>query len=109
MLRRILGPKRGEVTGDWKKLNDKELNELYCSPNIIWVMKLRRMRWAVHEERMWFRKGAYRILVGEPDGMSHLEDPEVDGMIILSWIFRKWDRALTGFIWFRAGTRGRLL
>jgi hypothetical protein len=45
-LRRILGPRRDEVTGEWKKLHNEELNDLYCSPNIVWVIKSRRMRWA---------------------------------------------------------------
>ena len=51
MLRRIFGPKRGEVTGDWRKLHNEELNDLYSSPNIIQVIKERRMRWPVGEER----------------------------------------------------------
>jgi len=48
MLRRIFGPKRGEVTGEWRKLSNEELNGLYCSPNIVQVIKLRIMRWAGH-------------------------------------------------------------
>ena len=52
MLRRILGPKRDEVTGEWRKLHNEELNDLYCSPNIVRVIKSRRMRWAGHVARM---------------------------------------------------------
>jgi hypothetical protein len=52
VLRRIFGPKRDEATGDWRRLRNEELNELYLSPNIIWVIKLRRMTWAGHVARM---------------------------------------------------------
>ena len=52
VLRRIFGPRRDEVTGEWRKLHNEELNVLYCSPNIIWVIKSRRMRWAGHVARM---------------------------------------------------------
>jgi len=56
VLRGIFGPKRDEVTREWRKLNNKELNELYCSPNVVWVIKS-RMRWAVHVARMGEKKG----------------------------------------------------
>ena len=65
LLRRILGPKRVKVTGEWRKLHNEELNDLYCSLNIIWVIKSRRMRWAEHVGE-W--GGIYRVLVGEPEG-----------------------------------------
>jgi hypothetical protein len=68
VLRRIFGPKRDEATGEWKRLNNEELNDLYASPNIIRVMKLRRMRWAGHVARMEEKRGAYRILVWRPEG-----------------------------------------
>jgi hypothetical protein len=51
VLRKVFGPKRDEVTGEWRKLNNEELNDLYSSPNIVWVVKSRRMRWAVHVAR----------------------------------------------------------
>ena len=57
MLRRIFGPKRDEVTGKWRKLHSEELNDLYCSPNIIRVIKLRRMRWAGHVARVGDKRG----------------------------------------------------
>ena len=64
----IFGPKRDEVTGKWRKLYNGELNDLYCSPNIVRVIKSGRMRWAVHVARMGERRGVYRVLVGKPEG-----------------------------------------
>ena len=52
VLRRIFGPRRDEVTGDWRRLHNEELNDLYCSPNIVRVIKWRRMRWAGHVARV---------------------------------------------------------
>jgi hypothetical protein len=60
MLRRIFGPKRDKVTGEWRKLHE-ELNDLYCSPNIVQVIKSKRMRWAGHVARMGERRGVYRV------------------------------------------------
>ena len=88
MLRRIFGPRRDKVTGEWRKLHNEELNDLYSSPNSIWMIKPRRMRWEGHVVRMGERRGVYRVLVGKTEGKSHLEDPDIDGMIILRWIFR---------------------
>ena len=61
--RRIFGPKREEVTEKWRKLNNEELNDQYCSPNVFRVIKSRRMRWAEHVARMGERRGVYRVLV----------------------------------------------
>jgi len=72
VLRRISGPKRDEVTGEWRKLHNEELNDLYCSPNIVRVIKSRRMRWAGHVARMGERRGVYRVLVGKPEGRRSL-------------------------------------
>jgi hypothetical protein len=66
VLRRIFGPKRDEVTGEWRKLHNKELYALYSSPNIIRVMKSRRLRWAGHVARMRERRSIYMVLVGKP-------------------------------------------
>jgi hypothetical protein len=63
-----LGPKRDEVTGEWRRLHNKELYALYSSPNIIRVIKSRRLRWAGYVARMGERRGAYRILVGKFEG-----------------------------------------
>jgi len=68
VLRKIFGPKRDEVTKEWRKLHNEELNDLYCSPNIVRVIKSRRMRWAGHVARMGDSRGVYRVLVGKPEG-----------------------------------------
>ena len=75
MLRRIFGPKRDEVTGEWRKLHNEELNDLYCSPNIFRLIKSRRMRWAGHVACMEERRGVYRVLVGKPEGKGPLGRP----------------------------------
>jgi hypothetical protein len=72
MLRRIFGPKRDEATGEWRRLHNGELNDLYSSPNIMRVIKSRRLRWAGYVARMGEKRGAYRILVGRPEGRRPL-------------------------------------
>ena len=59
VLRRICGPKRNEVTGEWRKLHNDKLNELYSSPNIFWVIKSRKIRWAGHVACMGEKRGVY--------------------------------------------------
>jgi hypothetical protein len=68
-------PKMDEVTGEWRKLRNEDLNDLYVSPDIIWVIKSRRMRRAGRAARMGLRKGAYRVLVGKPEGKRPLGRP----------------------------------
>jgi len=75
VLRKIFGPKRDEVTGEWRKLHNEELSELYTSPNIVRVIKSRRMRWVGHVACMGERRGVYRILVGKPEGKKPLGRP----------------------------------
>jgi hypothetical protein len=75
----------------WRRLHNEDLNDLYSSPNIIRVIKSRRLRWAGQVARMGEERGAYWILVERPEGRHHLGDPGVDGRIILRWIFGKWD------------------
>jgi hypothetical protein len=75
VLRRIFEPKRDEVTGEWRRLHNKELYALYSSPNIIRVIKSRRLTWAGHVARMGERGGAYRALVGKPEGRRPLGRP----------------------------------
>ena len=65
VFRRIFGPKRDEVTREWRKLHNEELNYLYSSPNIVRVTKSRRMRWAGHVARVRERRGVHRVLGGE--------------------------------------------
>jgi len=67
-LRRIFGPKRDEVTMEWRKLHNEEPDELYSSPNIVRVIKSRRLRWAGHVARVGEKRGVYRLLVGKPEG-----------------------------------------
>jgi hypothetical protein len=71
VLRRIFGPKR-EEDGSWRKLHNDELHILYSSPNIVRVIKSRRMRWAGHMARRGEGRGAYRVLVGRPEGKRPL-------------------------------------
>jgi len=68
VLKRIFGPRRDEVRGEWRKIHNEELNDLYCSPNIVRVIKSRRMGWAGHVARMGERQVVYRVLVGKPEG-----------------------------------------
>ena len=75
ILRRIFGPKRDEVTGEWRKQNNEALNDLYSTPNIIWVIKSKRIIWAGHIARMGERRVIYRVLVGKPEGMRPLGRP----------------------------------
>jgi hypothetical protein len=91
VLRRIFGPKREEVTGEWRKLHKEELNDMNSSSNTIRVIKSRRMRWAGHVARMGERRGVYRVLVGNLEGKRQLGRSGIVGRKILSWIFRKWD------------------
>jgi hypothetical protein len=107
LLRGIFGPERDEVTGEWRKLHNEELNDLYSSPNVVQVIKWRRMRWAWHVAQIGERRGMYRVLVGKPEGKRSLGRPGVDGRIIIRWIFRKWDLGIwTGLSWLRIGTVG---
>jgi len=69
-LRRIFGPSRYEVTGEWRKLHNEELNDLYCSPS---TFRAIRMRWARHVACMGERRGVYRVLVGKPEGQHTWE------------------------------------
>jgi len=75
VFRRIFGAKRDEVTGEWRKIHNEELNDLYCSPNIVRVIKSIRMRWAGHVTRTEERRGVYRDLMGEPLGERPLGKP----------------------------------
>ena len=85
VLSRIFGPKRYEVTGEWRKLHNEELNDLYCSPNIVRVIKSRRMMCAGHVARMAESRGVYSVAVGKPEGKRALGRPRLrweDNIII---------------------------
>jgi hypothetical protein len=75
VLRRLFGPKRDEVTREWRKLHNGELRDLYSSPSIIRIIKSRRMRWAGHVAKKGEKRNAYRLLVGKPEGKRPLGRP----------------------------------
>ena len=106
-MRRILGPKRKEVTREWRKLHNEDLYDLYSSPNIFRLIKLRRIRWMGHVARRG-REGVFTgFCWGYMRERDYYEDPGADGRIILRWIFRKWDVAVwTGSSWLSIGTGG---
>jgi hypothetical protein len=74
-IRRIFGPKTDEVTGEWRKLHNEELHNLYSSPDIIRQIESRRMMWAEHVVRMGEERKAYMVLVGNPEGKRPLGRP----------------------------------
>jgi hypothetical protein len=110
VLRGIFGLTRDEVTGEWRKLHNGELHNLYASPDIIRQIKSRRMRWAVHVARMGEGRNVYRVLVGKPEGKRPLGIPR-----------RRWEDGIkidlgdigggvwSGFTWLRIRTVGGLL
>ena len=101
----VFGPRRDEVTGEWRKLHNEELSDLYSLPNIVRVVKSRRMRWAGHVARMG--EECTGFWCGNLRERDHWGDPDVDGRIILRWIFRKWEGVVgTGWSWLRIGTGG---
>jgi hypothetical protein len=113
ILRRIFGPKRDEVTGEWRKLHNEELHNLYSSPDIIRQVKSRRMRWAVHVARMGEERKVYKVLVGKPEGKRPLGRPRhrlEDGIRMdLREIGLGEGGVWIGFDWLRTGTGGGLL
>ena len=106
-LRIIFGPRRNVVKGEWRGMHNEELNDMYSSPNILWVIKSRRMRWAGHVERMGEKMGCIGSWWGNRRERNHWGDLGVDGRIILGWISRKWDVCIwTGLGWPRIETGG---
>ena len=82
---RIFGSKKDEVTEEWRKLHNEDLNDLYYSTSFMWVIRWRRMRWVGHVACMG--GGLCRVLVRKPEGRNHLEDPRLNGSVVLSCIF----------------------
>jgi len=96
VLRRTFGPKRDDITKEWRKLHNEEPNDLYCSPNIVRVIKSRKMRWAGHVACMGEKRGVHIVLVGKRDGKRPLARPR------RRWMFRKWEVGIwTRLSWFR--------
>jgi len=91
VLRRIFGPRRDEVTGKWRRLHNEELNDVYSSPNIVQVIKSRRMRWAGHVAHMGEGREVHRVLLGKPEGRRPLGRPRRRWLDTLGWISRRWD------------------
>ena len=90
VLRRIFGPRRDEVTGEWRRLHNEELNGLYSSPNIVRVIKSRIIRWAGHVARMGEERWRIGSWWGNRRERDRWGDLGVDGWIILGWISRRW-------------------
>jgi len=119
VLRRVFGPKREEVTGEWRKLQNEELNYLYSPPNIVQVIKTRTMRWAGHVARMEERRGVYRVLMGKPEEKRPIGRFRyiyiyiyiyIYWRVILRCMFGKWDVGIwTGSMWLGTGTGDGLL
>ena len=96
------------MTGEWRKLHNEELTDTCSSSNIVRVIKSKkRMRWAGHVARMGRGKVCTGFWWGNLREKDHWEDPDLDGRIILRWIFRKWEGVVgTGWSWLRIGTGG---
>jgi hypothetical protein len=110
-LRKIFGPERNKLTGDWRALHNEEIIDLYCSTNIVRVIKLRRMRWAGHVACVEERKSTCRVLMGPPEGRRQLGRCRLrweDNIKIIS-SSSGMGRARTGLIWFRTEANGERL
>ena len=106
MLRRVFGPKRDEVTGEWRKLHDEELRNLYSLPNIVRAVQSRRMRWAWHVSRMREGRGVHRVLVGKPDGKKPLGRTSRRWVDNIKMDLQEVGGVETGWSWLRIRTDG---
>jgi hypothetical protein len=109
VLRKIFGPKR-EEDGSWRKLHNDDLHSLYSLPNIVRVIKSRRLRWEGHVARMGRGEVFTGFWLGGQEVRSHWRDLGVGGRITLSMTLGRWESmARTGFGWLRVGSSGGLL
>jgi len=107
VLKRIFGPRREEVTGEWRRLHNGEINDLYSSPNIVRVIKPRKMRWAGHMARVGEERGCIGSWWGNRSEGDQWGDLGVDGWLILGRISTRWDVGIwTGLGWPRIETGG---
>jgi hypothetical protein len=106
VLRRVFGPKRDEVTGEWRKLHNEELSDLYSLPKILRVVKSRRMRWAGHVARMGQGRGVYRVLVGKPEGKRSLGRPRRRWEDNIKMDLQEEGGGCEDWSWLRIGTGG---
>jgi hypothetical protein len=105
VLRRVFGPKRDEVSGEWRKLHNEELNDLYFIPNIVRVVKSRRLRLSGHVGLMGRKAVCRGCWCGNLRERGHWGDPDLDGRIILRWIFMKLEGVMrAGWSWLMIGT-----
>jgi hypothetical protein len=110
LLRRVFGPKRDEVTGEWRKMHNGELHNLYLSPDIVRQIKSRGRRWAGHAARMGEERNVYRVLMGKPKGKRPLERPRRRWEDRLKMDLREIDWGVwSGFAWLRIGIAGGLM
>jgi hypothetical protein len=110
VLRGIFGPKRDEVMGEWRKLHNGELHNMYSPADIVRQIKSRRMRWAGHVARMGVGRNLYRVLMGKPVEKDHLEDQGVGGRMGSKWTLGSLVGGVwSGFTWLRIGIAGGLL
>ena len=106
-MRRVFGPKRDEVTGEWRKLHNEEPNDLYSLPYIVRMVKSRRMRWAGHVARMGEDRGVNRVLVGTPKGKRPLRRPRRRWEDNIKMDLQELEGVMgTGWSWLRIGTGG---
>jgi hypothetical protein len=109
VLRRIFGPKKNEVAGEWRKLHNEELHNLYSSPNIITRIKLLRKMWAGHVARVGQERNCTRFWSESAWEKGHSVDRDVDGRMGSEWILGRLAGVCSGFSWLRIGTSGGLL
>jgi hypothetical protein len=107
---RIFGPKRDEVTGEWRKLHNEKLHNLYSSPDIIRQIKSRQMRWAGHVAHMGEDRKVYKVLVGKPEGKRPLGRPRCRWEDGIRMELRETGLGVwIGFYWLRTGNSVGLL